>query len=157
MKNRRQEWRAGTVPGVIPLHVSAVILWSESWCQVTSLALACVVWAAGCAKPPPAPAPAPPGPKPPSVGDEVIRGPDWNKGSADGPPGARGVIVSATDEDAVARDARGYVLVEWLKTGRRTKCRWDVNGLFDVKHVPQPVGPKNTMREMLGPPPLQRK
>jgi len=72
---------------------------------------------------------------PPTFGDFVVRGPDWNKGSADGEPGWRGVIVQRSPEDVSPRGSDGYVTVEWEATKRRGRYRWDYHRKFDV--VPQ--------------------
>ena len=69
---------------------------------------------------------------PPRFGDQVVRGPDWNKGSADGEPGLMGVIIPRSDGDAMPRGRDGYVAVEWEATKRKGRYRWDYHRKFDV-------------------------
>lgn len=72
---------------------------------------------------------------PPNIGDVVVRGPDWNKGSADGEPGWKGRIVQSSPDDPNARSRDGYVTVEWEATKRRGRYRWDYHHKFDVMSV----------------------
>lgn len=72
---------------------------------------------------------------PPSIGDVVVRGPDWNKGTADGEAGWKGRIVQSAPDDPNARSRDGYVTVEWEATKRRGRYRWDYHRKFDVISV----------------------
>jgi hypothetical protein len=69
---------------------------------------------------------------PPKFDDVVVRGPDWNKGSADGQAGWRGRIVQRSPDDVNPRGSDGYVTVEWEGTKRRGRYRWDYHRKFDV-------------------------
>jgi hypothetical protein len=72
----------------------------------------------------------------PSFGDLVVRGPDWNKGSADGgEPNAVGRIILRSAEDKDVRSKDGYVTVEWEATKRKGRYRWDYRRKFDVMPV----------------------
>ncbi len=75
---------------------------------------------------------------PPKLGDRVVRGPDWNKGSADGQPGLEGTIIRRSPDDLIARGRDGYVTVEWDATRRKGRYRWDYLRKFDVIPVKEP-------------------
>jgi hypothetical protein len=76
---------------------------------------------------------------PPHFGDLVKRGPDWNKGSADGgQPDAVGRIILRSAEDKDVRSKDGYVTVEWELTKRKGRYRWDYRRKFDVIPVHRP-------------------
>lgn len=70
--------------------------------------------------------------RPPRLGDVVRRGPDWNKGFADGGEGMTGRIILRSSADAELRTKDGYVTVEWDATKRTGRYRWDVRRKFDV-------------------------
>lgn len=70
----------------------------------------------------------------PQFGDLVVRGPDWNKGAADGQPGWTGKVIRFKNESLRAVED-GYVTVEWNATKRRGRYRWDYNKKFDVVPV----------------------
>ena len=74
----------------------------------------------------------------PRFGDEVVRGPDWNKGSADLQPGMKGRIIRLEGESDPRSDD-GYVTVQWEATKRRGRYRWDCRRKFDVVPVARPV------------------
>jgi hypothetical protein len=69
---------------------------------------------------------------PPKFGDRVVRGPDWNKGTADGEPGFKGTIIRRSPLDPSPRGRDGYVTVEWDATRRKGRYRWDYLRKFDV-------------------------
>lgn len=69
---------------------------------------------------------------PPRFGDRVVRGPDWNKGSADGEAGLPGTIIKRSPEDPSPRGRDGYVTVQWDATKRKGRYRWDYHRKFDV-------------------------
>jgi hypothetical protein len=72
---------------------------------------------------------------PPQFGDRVVRGPDWNKGLADGEPGLGGTIIRRSPDDPSPRGRDGYVTVEWDATRRKGRYRWDYHRKFDVVPV----------------------
>jgi hypothetical protein len=78
---------------------------------------------------------------PPQFGARVVRGPDWNKGSADGEPGLAGTIIRRSPDDPSPRGRDGYVTVEWDATRRKGRYRWDYLRKFDVipLNVDQPA------------------
>jgi hypothetical protein len=78
---------------------------------------------------------------PPRFGDRVVRGPDWNKGSADGEAGLEGTIIQRSPVDPSPRGRDGYVTVQWDATRRKGRYRWDYHRKFDVipANVEQPA------------------
>jgi len=74
----------------------------------------------------------------PRFGDEVVRGPDWNKGSADLQPGMKGRIIRVAGSDEPRGDD-GYVTVEWEATKRKGRYRWDCRRKFDVVPAAKPI------------------
>jgi hypothetical protein len=70
--------------------------------------------------------------RPPRVGDLVKRGPDWNKGHADGGDGMTGRIILRAVNDKSIRTSDGYVTVLWDATKRTGRYRWDVRRQFDI-------------------------
>jgi hypothetical protein len=72
-----------------------------------------------------------------TVGDRVVRGPDWSDGYADGGSSPVGQMASHSDEFFGTvehpRNVDGYVDVKWQKTGRLTAHRFDSHGFYDVE------------------------
>lgn len=83
--------------------------------------------------------------RPPKPGEVVTRGPDWNKGNADGgEKGMTGKLIRWPDGSL--RNDAGYVRVRWDATQRVTSCRWAVRGLFDV----WPITEERALEQQLG-------
>lgn len=70
--------------------------------------------------------------RPPKKGEVVTRGPDWNKGVADGGRSGMTGRLEPWPGDGRLRNDAGYVRVKWDVTERLTLCRWHVRGLYDV-------------------------
>jgi hypothetical protein len=70
--------------------------------------------------------------RPPKKGEVVERGPDWNKGNADGGRAGMTGRLQPWPGDGKLRNEAGYVLVKWDATERVVACRWHVRGLYDV-------------------------
>lgn len=86
---------------------------------------------------------------PPRFGDRVVRGPDWNKGAADGEPGLEGTVIQRSPVDPNPRGRDGYVTVQWDATRRKGRYRWDYQRKFDV--IPVNVEPP-ALKESLSQP-----
>jgi hypothetical protein len=86
---------------------------------------------------------------PPRFGDRVVRGPDWNKGAADGEPGLEGTIIQRSPVDPSPRGRDGYVTVQWDATRRKGRYRWDYHRKFDV--IPANVQPPTVGNDVTPP------